>query len=208
MDSRTDCGDWWDHISISFHSQVYDGNTKTTLYKVRCQGYDKEDDTWESITHVQGYATMWGVISCGWEYIWKTDVPYQYDAQGTSKSLSIEKICQPTVTPGSSSGEVNQREFQKKPRFLTPLMTTSIRKTSVFGWPGDSCQGTLMWTTVTYPDVVRLWCGACDSSMVLLHLKVGESFLQLENNITWMLSTKTLWTRRWKTHCIQESIPG
>ena len=45
-------------IGEDFHSQVGDGQVKTTLYKVRLQGYEKKDDTWEPITHIQGYATM------------------------------------------------------------------------------------------------------------------------------------------------------
>ena len=28
------------------------------MYKVRWEGYDKKDDTWETITHLQEYATM------------------------------------------------------------------------------------------------------------------------------------------------------
>ena len=38
-------------IGEDFHSKVGDVKVKTTLYKVRWQGYEKKDDSWESITH-------------------------------------------------------------------------------------------------------------------------------------------------------------
>jgi len=39
-------------------SQVGDVKVRTTLYKVPWEGYEMKDDTWEPITHIQGYVTM------------------------------------------------------------------------------------------------------------------------------------------------------
>ena len=46
-------------IGEDFHSQVDDGKAKTTLYKVRWQGYDRKDDTLESITRIYRDMLSW-----------------------------------------------------------------------------------------------------------------------------------------------------
>jgi hypothetical protein len=45
-------------IGEDFHTQVGDVKERTTLDKVRWEGYDKKDDTWEPITYLQRYATI------------------------------------------------------------------------------------------------------------------------------------------------------
>ena len=45
-------------IGEDFHSQVDDGKVKTTVYRVRWSGYDRTGNTWEPITHLQGYVNM------------------------------------------------------------------------------------------------------------------------------------------------------
>jgi hypothetical protein len=43
-------------IGEDFYSQVKDGKVKTT--QVRWSGHDRTGDTWEPITHLQGYVSM------------------------------------------------------------------------------------------------------------------------------------------------------
>ena len=87
-------------IGEDFHSQVGEGKVRTTLYKVRWEGYDKKDDTWEPITHLQGYATM-------------------VKAFKESHAKDVEKLAADRV-----------REAEKKNRFPICLMTNSVRKAS------------------------------------------------------------------------------
>jgi len=70
------------------------------IFTARWEGYDKKDDTWEPITHLQGYATM-------------------VKAFKESHAKDVEKLAADRV-----------REAEKKNRFPICLMTNSVRKAS------------------------------------------------------------------------------
>jgi hypothetical protein len=104
-------------IGEDFHSQVGDGKIRTTLYKVRWEGYDKKDDTWESITYLQGYVTM--VKSCKESHVKDLE------------KLSADRQCQEAKTvTGDLVNTPKPTVWKKETQFLTSLMTSSVRKSS------------------------------------------------------------------------------
>jgi hypothetical protein len=55
MDSETDCVNWWVFSQSSWWWKSKDYSLQSSLGRIRQEG---RRDTWESITHLQGHATM------------------------------------------------------------------------------------------------------------------------------------------------------
>ena len=55
MDSEEDCGNWWGFSQPSWWWKSKDYSLQSSLGRIRKEG---RRDTWEPITHLQGYATM------------------------------------------------------------------------------------------------------------------------------------------------------
>ncbi len=108
-------------IGEDFHIQVDDGKVKTTVYRVRLSGYDRTGDTWEPITHLQGYTSMVKTFK-------------------ESHEKDVEKQSEPHHLKHRL---ISLRGGFWKNQFRISRMTTSDRKASLtIGM--ENCQGTLM----------------------------------------------------------------
>jgi len=109
-------------IGEDFHSQVGEGKVRTTLYKVRWEGYDKKDDTWEPITHLQGYATM-------------------VKAFKESHAKDVEKLAADRVREAEKKAKDNAASTPKHTVLSMAGLTSAVWTLGMFEMvSGESCQ--------------------------------------------------------------------
>ena len=109
-------------IGEDFHSQVGEGKVRTTLYKVRWEGYDKKDDTWEPITHLQGYATM-------------------VKAFKESHAKDVEKLAADRVREAEKKAKDNAASTPKHTVLSMTGLTSAVWTLGMFEMvSGESCQ--------------------------------------------------------------------
>ncbi len=129
-------------IGEDFHSQDDNGKIRTSLYKVRWEGYDKKDDTWDPITYLQGYVTM--VKS------------FKESHVKDLEKLPVDRQCQEAKTSTDDLVKISKHTVWMREKPNPYISNDKFSQEDIFHCWAGRLSG-YAHVNQTYPDVIRMW---------------------------------------------------